>query len=111
MFQKNTSLNLKHSILIFSLLLCAYGCNGGGGGSSSISSAIDGFAGGSGENTEGSVGSLENGNSGSSESGGDSDAAIATIHNPEPATMLLLGSGLAALRFYRNKYKFKKNII
>ena len=72
---------------IFGILLpFVYGCQlGGGDGSSGLSFL------------------------GSSAGGGDSSgivgAQIATVHHPEPATMLLLGSGLAAISFYRKKIK------
>jgi len=32
-----------------------------------------------------------------------SGESIATIHNPEPASMLLLGGGMAAIAYFRNK--------
>ncbi len=34
--------------------------------------------------------------------------SIAQIHNPEPATMVLMGSGLAALTYYRKATKKSK---
>lgn len=69
------------------LLPVISGCQGGGGGGLSF------LGGGSGGDSGGFVGG-----------GGDS---IATIHNPEPATMLLMGSGLAAMAWYKSKGKTK----
>jgi len=34
-----------------------------------------------------------------------SGEAIATIYQPEPASMLLMGSGLAAMAYFKNKKK------
>jgi hypothetical protein len=57
------------------------GCNGGGG-SAGIGGGASGIAGGAG--------------------GGSS---FATIHNPEPTTMLLMGGGMMAIAMYKNKFK------
>ena len=76
------------------LLPCLYGCKGGSSGAGSGAS-LSSFAFGSGDDT----GSL------SSFSGTDTTTGtqLGTIHNPEPATMLLFGSGIAAMRFARNR--------
>ena len=37
----------------------------------------------------------------------DGGTAIATIHNPEPTTVFLLGSGLITMGLYRNRKKNK----
>ncbi len=74
------------------LLPCLYGCQGdsGGGGSSA---SLSGFASGGGD-----AGALLGSTSGSS-----TGTQLATLHNPEPATMLLMGSGIVAMRFARNR--------
>jgi len=71
------------------LLPVVYGCGGGGGGGSAALGAL--FGPGSG------------GGGGGGGGGGDT---LATIHNPEPATLLLMGSGMAVMGLYR---KHKKN--
>ena len=69
------------------LLPFVYGCQGGGG-------AL-GFLGGSG-----------GGSGGSFVGGGDiGGGGITTIVQPEPTTMLLLGSGMAAMAAYKRKRK------
>ena len=71
------------------------GCGGGGGfaalglGSLFGGGSISSFFGGSG----GSLALLSSGGS------------IPTLTNPEPTSMLLLGSGLVAMAFYRGKKK------
>lgn len=84
------------------LLPCLYGCQGGGGaGSGSISGAsLSSFAFGGGDDT-GSSSSL----SSFSSTDTTTSTQLATLHHPEPATMLLFGSGIAAMRFARNRKK------
>ena len=123
MQSRHIGFHLQYSLLISVLILIAFGCNGAGGGE----------GGGSGNPSTGTAG-LENPGSLGSQSDNDSNNAleagslftqegedsgnnqndgggvgitIAKIHNPEPSTMLLMGSGLAALRFYRRKFKNK----
>ena len=73
----------------FSILLpFIYGCQVGSGNSNFLS----GFSGGG-------------SSSGFTDSSPVPPADIATMHNPEPATMLLLGGGLAAMTYYRNRNK------
>jgi len=76
------------NIFMFAVILpFVYGCNGGGGGGTA------------------SVGSLFGGESASvavltdTSSGG----GIATLHNPEPATMVLLGSGMLMMGYLRSR--------
>ena len=70
-------------VLALALLLpCLYGCQGGGGSSSGASLSSFAFDGGTDTTTSTQLG---------------------TIHNPEPATMLLFGSGIVAMRFARNR--------
>lgn len=84
------------NFLILSVLLpVVYGCNGGsGGGSASLGSL---FAGGSpsGSSTGSTSGSVGSG-------GGD---ALASIQNPEPATMMLIGGGVAAMAYLRSRVR------
>lgn len=73
------------------LMVCAValftltGCFGGGEGSSSSSGGGSSYAGGSGS------------------SGGSGGALVATAHNPEPATLALVGGGLIAYAISRMK--------
>ena len=67
-------------------LLC--GCISGDGGSQSS----DLFSSGGGSTSGGIGGDIGNGAPGS----------LSTIHNPEPTTMLLLGSGALAMAYYKN---------
>ena len=82
---------------IFSVLLpFVYGCQGGGGAGGL--SFLGGGGGG---------GDIIGGGS-SFVTSSDGGASIATLHHPEPGTMLLLGSGFMAMAFYRNKKSPKK---
>ena len=74
-------------------------------GTSTGLSSFLGLSGGSGEDIEGSLGLF-------SFAGGDSlrqafseggDAAVASFHNPEPTTMILVGSGMLAMSYFGKK--------
>ena len=68
------------------LLPFFYGCQGGG---------------------DGALGFSSSGGGGSIAGGGTGGGEITTIVNPEPATMLLLGSGFAAMAWHKRKNKNK----
>ncbi|MCA9405366.1 MAG: hypothetical protein KC684_02430 [Candidatus Omnitrophica bacterium] len=36
------------------------------------------------------------------------EASLAAVHNPEPASVLLIGGGVAAMTYFKNKSKFRK---
>ena len=73
------------------LLLC--GCGGGGGGIAGVTGFL--FGGGSG------FGSGSGGAFLASTGGVASIGQVATIVNPEPTTMLLMGSGVAVMGYYQ----------
>lgn len=80
-----------HALQVIALVLllpCLYGCQGsdGGGGGSSSGASLSSFA-----------------FSGGDDTGTTTGTELATLHHPEPATMLLFGSGIVAMRFARNR--------
>lgn len=83
------------------LLPCLYGCQGGGGagGGSGSGASLSSFAFGGGED----AGSLPSTLNSLSSTDTTTGTQLATLHQPEPATMLLLGSGIVAMRFARNR--------
>ena len=85
------------NFLMLSLMLpVASGCTGGGGSASALGSLF-------GASSSGSTLSLSGG-----ELAGSGAASLAAIHQPEPATMLLVGGGMIAMGYFRNQ-KLLKN--
>ena len=107
---------MRYTLLIVSMAsaLLSTGCLGGGGGNSGLFSALSDFFGGSSSSSSNVdiLGSLpdDGGTDGSSlefaslrVAGGDDVPDVATIHNPEPASMMLFGSGLAGAALLRRR--------
>ncbi len=93
-----------HTMKVFALALllpCLYGCQGGGssGGGSTSGASLSSFAFGGGDDT----GLLSSSLSSFSGTETTTGTQLATLHQPEPATMLLFGSGIVAMRFARNR--------
>ena len=93
---------INYAILSFLLLPCIYGCGGGGAGAG----FLGGLFGGGGSSAAAGGSSIFLASSGLASSGIESGgAAIAALHNPEPITMALFGSGMMAMAFYKNRRK------
>jgi hypothetical protein len=75
---KNLLSNINYLVIALSYPLLV-GCNGGGSAGIGGASGIAGGAGGG--------------------------SSFATIHNPEPTTMLLMGGGMMAIAMYKKKFK------
>jgi len=91
---KNTFAKLQNFLLLSVLLPVVYGCQGSGGS----------------DGSNPSIASLLGG--GGTEGGTDATTVVTTtgeqlaqLHQPEPATMLLLGGGLVAMHYLKNKKK------
>ncbi|MCA9401484.1 MAG: PEP-CTERM sorting domain-containing protein [Candidatus Omnitrophica bacterium] len=93
---KNKLSNLLSAVLLLPFLV---GCNGGGGGSSlsGLNGLFTGSSEGGFDDTIFSIARL----------GADvpEQLGVAVHHNPEPTTMLLLGTGLASMAYFKNKAK------
>jgi len=81
-------------IVLASALPFIYGCGAGGG----IGSLV-GFLFGSGLGSIGDIALLGSGGGG----GGGGGGGIATLVQPEPASIFLVGSGIAAMSYFRSK--------
>lgn len=84
---KNLIAQASNFFILTVLLPVVYGCTGGGG--SSVSSLLGG--------------SVAGGASGGAGGAGGGEIALASIENPEPATMLLLGSGFIVMGYLKNR--------
>ena len=98
---KNSSIRLMSFAILSILLPCIYGCGGGGGGAEAFLGGFLGGGGGGGSAAAGG-GSVFLASSGIESGGG---ASIAALHNPEPITMALFGSGMMAMAFYKKRRK------
>lgn len=92
--KKTTEMKSLKGLFLAALVPFITACNGGGGGTALLGtgSLFSGLGG--------------NGDSGSGLLPGGGDE-IASLANPEPASMLLLGSGMAALTYFNNKKRIK----
>lgn len=86
----NFMIRAGNLVLLFAIPIL-HGCGGGGGGSASVGGLFT---------TSSTTGTTTTLASAVTESG-----AVNSIHNPEPATMLLLGGGMVALGFIRGLRK------
>lgn len=94
--KKTTKVSRLKGLFLAALVPFITACNGGGGGGDTAllgsGSLFSGLGG--------------NGGSGSGLLPGGGDE-IASLTNPEPASMILLGSGMAALTYFNNKKRIK----
>ncbi|OGX38590.1 MAG: hypothetical protein A3C36_05800 [Omnitrophica WOR_2 bacterium RIFCSPHIGHO2_02_FULL_52_10] len=95
--KKDYSKLLKLMVLVGTLPFI-YGCGGGAG----IGSLV-GFLFGGGGLSGGDIALLGTSAGGLAGALGASGSQLATINQPEPASMLLLGGGLVAMGFYKSK--------
>ena len=94
---KTIFLRSMNFVILSVMLPFASGCNGGGsgGGTASLGSLFGASSGGA---------TLTGGGPGGAGAGAGVGAdALATIHQPEPTTMLLVGGGMMAMAYFRNR--------
>jgi len=85
---KNKKMHLKNMLILSAMLPFVAGCGGGGLAALGLGSLFASFGGGGGDLTTLLA---------------SSGGSIPTLINPEPASMLLLGSGMATMAYFKNK--------
>ena len=91
---KEKLMKSKNSLLALSLMPFVCGCQAGAIGLNSLGNLFA-FSGGGAESGAGLLASVGGG------------GGVATIVNPEPASMLLMGGGLIAMKYLKSKIKAK----
>lgn len=87
--------------LLTVILPAMYGCKSGSGGDSSLSGFLFGS---DGTTNGGDIALLGGGSSGAASSvASTSGTDLAMLHQPEPASMLLIGGGLMAMTYFKSK--------
>ncbi len=107
---KTAYYRLANLMLLSVLLPTISGCGAGGGAGGGIGGFISALFGGSGSGSEGSglLGFIGGGITGGSGGGTETITTLASVHNPEPATMFLMGSGIAAMAMFKKNARKKQ---
>ena len=90
---KDVIYRIKNFLMLSILLPVVYGCGGGGGGGD-LASLFGGSPSSGSSVVTGGGGEIIIG-------GGGVEEILPTLHNPEPATLLLIGSGIAAIGYLK----------